>query len=273
MTPHIHPRIVEWLFPAIRQFNRSFDISQLLNWCDLHLRKSDSFLAPAIIALREGAARRMALCSSVRLISIGNGCYPWMQLNRFGLRNDITLADDQLPFNLAFSRPAGIAKAIGDDFSEFHDPTKYRIVTSAQGIQLGSHSSYSMAFNHECEPHLFEDNFSGLRAIYCDRADRFIRTCHAGRRCFVFIPVAPEDVPMVASALRRKSKDDLYRIVALDHRPEPTHEAADDFTRVIHIPYPSKNYFWVNDSNSQDGVVFDIRVRDAIERVMEEIAA
>lgn len=250
------------------------DLVFLLRRCLSFLDPSEP-LANVLQVLVNDYGEVSQLARQVRLVSLGSGCYPWLQLNRFMLRHADNL-DLQMPFNLSVTIEGGVTAALEDELAGFSEPTEYESVSIVRGIPCPRHKRYSVLFNHDCDDEFHEAAFSKLRALCASRASAFIR-CIRNQR-IVFVSCAPQfaQLKRLESAVAELTGHDRYRLLILAHqhdgRPDWPH-ALMPTTRAIHVPFPLSGYNWTLQDHTPEGYAFDLAVRDAVLSTMRDLAA
>lgn len=215
-----------------------------------------------------------ALASAVRLISLGSGCYSWMQPNRFMLRR-VCEADLLMPFNLCASVEAGIATALEDGLAGFLDPSQFDLTTIVRGIPVPRHRRYAVLFNHDCDDAFLADGMAELHALCATRARAFLQHAVSGPRVFLCLMPNFADAHRLERALAELMQDNEYRLLLLASQ----HGDAPDWpaprlrtTRMVHVPIPAPGYNWAFDDNTPEGYCYDLTVRRVILDAMRELA-
>jgi hypothetical protein len=210
------------------------------------------------------------LSNRVNLLSLGNGCYGWMQLSRMGFRNNIFESRHWSPFNMSQWTLAGAILGIREQFVSLQDVNKYKVMKGADGAPVAYNTAYQALFNHEGGGEFIANDFEGLRKRYASYCEQFKKSW-SGRRCYVFVNWRVEPVAELQRLIEEKTQDDQYRLIVLDTAikpadPGPLHP----LTRYYHVPRPNPNYFWVNDGSSPEGITFDLQIRSIVKQVMVE---
>nr|WP_314074250.1 hypothetical protein [uncultured Roseococcus sp.] len=271
--PVVWPYAADPILRHVRGTGLQDAARDLLAGCLPHL-DPDTPLAQQATTLLRGYDEALAVASKVRLISLGSGCYPWMQPNRYMLRH-VDAVDALMPFNMSVTVESSIVLALEDGFSAFFDAAAFDRTTITRGIPVGRIRRYAMLFNHDCDEDFLRDGMAELRARCARRAHNFLAEACTGPR--VFLCVLPEvtDLHRLETALAGLMRDEAYRLLVLLTSPSekpglpaprlPT-------TRVVPLPVPSPSYNWTLEDGTPEGIRYDLAMRQTVLDTMRELA-
>ncbi|KAA0971637.1 hypothetical protein FPY71_00405 [Aureimonas fodinaquatilis] len=214
------------------------------------------------------------LASAVKLISIGNGCYGWLQANRYMLR--FAEPDDCLvPFNMSVFPLAGMIAALSDGLAGFDDASQYSTASVYRSVPMVRHKRYTALFNHECDTFFLEDDAAPLRAFYSQRAASFLKKQCIGPRVYVCIQSDFANLEDVEQALAGLMQDDEYLLLFISYQfgacPDMPAKRLPT-TRLVHIPLPETGFNWSVSDRTAAGVRYDLAMRAAMRHAMLEVA-
>jgi len=223
--------------------------------------------------LVEGYAEAVSAATQVRLISLGSGCYPWLQPNRYMLRR-VDAIDAMMPFNMCVAIESGIVAALEERFEAFFDAGAFDATTMLRGVPAGRLRRYAMLFNHDCDDSLLSDGLAGLRAVCAARAEAFLNHACSEPRVFVCDLPVVADLHRLETALAALMQDDSYRLLLLisskgeaPELPVPSMPT----TRVAHLPLPWPAFNWTLDDDTPEGIRRDLRMRRIVLNTMQEL--
>jgi Putative papain-like cysteine peptidase (DUF1796) len=214
------------------------------------------------------------LAEKVSLISLGAGCYGWLQLNRYLLRK-VDAVSNSMPFNMSANTIENACRMMEDDFNQSSSPHSYSAAPSVQGIPMPRSIPYGFLYNHECDNIYFENDFERLRDLNRGRAASFRNYGCSGPRVYVLVTSWAVDIPRLERALAAYMQDDQYRLLLISTQ----FDAPTDWvrgcpnTRIAHVPVPHEGYTWTSGQSTQAGYDFDFAVRTIVRKTMLEIAA
>ena len=256
--------------------------SSLVGLHDLARRAFDEALnrgsASATPALNERIALAQANSAEqdaglVSVISIGENCYPWMVMNRWGVRTHALSTSTDGIFNLAQSSIDGCASIIAGTGADLMDRNDLQSVIKSEGATpLPTNVKHGIEFNHEQGDDWVVDDFARLEARYAPRIANFQASLAGGApRVFVHYTENPGNMERLVNAITAVNGDDNYRVVIIDashlDRPAiPPHPLVD----IITVSRPRPDYIWYrpDDLESAEGIQFE---RVAVEKVLEAV--
>ena len=252
-------------------YGRSAEVLPLIEYADEILARDEHFLHALTRALRSDPERTDALVKSVKVLSLGEGCYGWLQLNRMGLRSDIMDESWLSPFNMLGGTVPSTERMLETRFSLFDEPTQWFQMTTSGGVPAAFHRAYKTIFNHECGSFL-EDERAPLIDRYRRWARQFLQSAARGKRVFVLIAYRSGDFAAIERLVDELAEDSAYRLLIINCQDDPeAWEPLRSTTRYVRMPLPRPDYVWVNDSESPEGVDFDLRVRERVLEAMAEV--
>lgn len=202
----------------------------------------------------------------VRIVSLGNNCFPWMVLNRWGLRADPASATEDTVFNLgqcSGHTAADVLRAPQDLIAA----SDLEVQRHPDGGPIPWHGRFAMLFNHEGGELWIADNFARLIDRYTPRVANLIDALEGDPRIFVYYVEGDPDLNDLVAAVADANLDENYTLVIVDTRPEPrARPASHPRLRYLEIELPSSTYIWhVPDQFDSDlGVRFERSVANAI---------
>lgn len=214
-----------------------------------------------------------ALAPFVPLISLGTGCHPWLQFNRYMLRK-VERADLAMPFNLMANASSSSTQMLEDGFCGLQDPSLYTLRPFLRDIPAPVHTGYSIIFNHDCDDEFIVDGMSALRRLYLARSRAFLQRT-SGPRVYVRVASVFGEVGRLEEALARHMQDDRYRLLLIScqrGRAPEMPAVSRPTTKMVHVPYPTANYNWAADYTTPEGCRFDLAMRRCVLDVMREAA-
>jgi len=274
-----HPAIInaataESILVHSRGLGMSASLRQMLSSCVQYL-KPDSPAGALARVLHDDARENEQLVSAVRLISLGEGCYGWIQPNKYMLRSADDL-DLLMPFNMLVSGELGVVSALEERCSHLVDPTYLRITRMVRDIPVQRNTRYGIFFNHECDDFYLQNEAAELCALYLRRVQHFLMSGCEGRRVYVITASEFEHVQRLERALAALMKDDLYRLLLIANCFDTSPRWPDRLlptTRVAHVPIPYPGYNWTTDAGKEDGYQYDLAIYRLIRETMAEVAA
>ncbi len=214
------------------------------------------------------------IADKVSLISLGAGCYGWLQLNKYLLRK-VDSISNSMPFNMSANTIENACRMMEDDFSRSSDPLSYTAAASVQGIPMPRSIPYGFLYNHECDDRYLENDFEVLRILNGERAAAFKNHGCSGARVYVLVTSWAVDVPRLERTLAAYMQDDNYRLllVSTQFGEPPGWVKGCPNTRIAHVPVPHEGYTWTSGQWTQEGYDFDLAVRKVVRDTMLGIAA
>lgn len=212
------------------------------------------------------------LKSPLPVISIGENCFPWMVMNRWGVRSNALSASADCIFNLAQSSTDGSASIISCAAADLVDSSHLESAVKAEGATpLPTNVKHGIEFNHEQGDDWVVDDFAKLKARYAPRIANFQASLSGGPRVFVHYTENPGNIERLVNAITAVNMDDNYRVVIIDASPvERAAIAPHPMVDIVTIQRPRTDYVWFrpDDLESADGIAFE---RVAAEKVLEAI--
>ncbi|MBR0641460.1 hypothetical protein [Plastoroseomonas hellenica] len=257
---------------AVRGTGLQPEAHEVLSIC-LKSLDPDSAITAMVRVLVSEYAEVAEIASQVRLVSLGAGCYGWLQSNRYMLRH-VGPQDQLMPFNLAVTIEAGVVAALEDELAGFRDPSEFHRSTMIRGIPVARHRRYAMLLNHDCDEELLADGMSALQALCSARAAAFRDHATTGPRVYLCTVSDFGNAHRIERALAGLMRDDNYRLllVADQHgRLSERPDAVLPTTRMVHLPVPSLGYNWHLGDRSPEGIRYDLAVRRAVLDSMREV--
>ena len=228
-----------------------------------------------LIRLRHEMAVQSAssdLVRDVAVISLGENCFPWSALNRWGLRSRDGIFEQESPFNLAQTTTNDIAHLLVDGTSSLIDPDLLSTLYDQNGTVRPLNAKYHFDFNHERGSRFVENRFGVHVERYENRIKKF--SSFLVERACVFVHYTERDGDLCAltSSLARASDHSDFRILILDawagkRNSLPTEEYCDYFR----IEFPFENYQWFQPDHwdSTEGVRFEMSIRNVVVQSMK----
>ncbi|MGQ0484403.1 MAG: hypothetical protein ACT4SY_03490 [Hyphomicrobiales bacterium] len=269
----LHSRWARHVFLGIQPYFQSYGLREILCWCLKHLEVAKDSCFLSANWLGENYAEHCNLTQSVFLIPLGEGCYGWQQSSRYGLIGSVAEERYQLPLNNVVSRISGTARAIDEGFSRLADPNSYSVMKSHNGSPIPGVHDYNMIFNHEGGSEYIENDFERLRQRNESRARLFMESCFRGRRCYFVISGRTAEFPALEKSISNRAEDSNYRLVmAYTGRTPAGWKPAQGTTRLVHVPLPHSQYFWVHDYCTEQGISHDLEAMSHVKHAMREVA-
>lgn len=272
-----HPEVWPYAAAPIVRYVRGTGLQdaarELLAGCLPHLDPVTP-VAQQATALLRGYDEALAAASKVRLISLGSGCYPWMQPNRYMLRR-VDAVDSLMPFNMSVTVESSIALALEDGLSAFSNATAFDRTTITRGIPVGRIRRYAMLFNHDCDEDHLQDGMAELRARCARRAHTFLTEACTGPRVFLCVLPGIADLHRLEAALAGLMRDDAYRLLVLltSSEGQPSLPAPQlPTTRLVPLSLPSPGYNWTLEDGTPEGIRHDLAMRQVVLDTMRELA-
>ena len=210
--------------------------------------------------------------SLVPVISIGENCFPWMVMNRWGVRSNVLSGAAECIFNLAQSSTDGCASIIACAGTDLMNRNDLEGVIKADGATpLPTNVKHGIEFNHEQGDDWIVENFAKLEARYVPRIENFQASLSGGPRVFVHYTEHPGNVERLVNAITGVNSDNNYRVVIIDasHLDRPM-IAPHALVDIITVRRPRPDYVWFrpDDLESVEGIEFE---RKAVKMVLKAI--
>ncbi len=214
--------------------------------------------------------------SGVRLISLGENCFPWARLAAWGLRRRTWAPSEQMPLNLGFQTgAAGCLPMLKSRFAELTDQPELSLLPNGDGCLFPFHRRYRYVFNHETGDYWVANNYERLRNRYNERIRNFFEFGCSGPRVYVYYLHRVATITGIEEALSDLAEDQNYRLVIVDVREiEEDWSPSDPRTTYLRTSLPWPGYIWyhADDFNSEGGVAFERTIHDTVRGVMEAMA-
>lgn len=228
-------------------------------------------VAAVLLREYEDTAR---IAAGVRLVSLGSGCYPWLQANRYMLRR-VDAIDSLMPFNMNVAVEAGVVAALETGLAGFFEADAFDRTTMIRGIPVGRLRRYGILFNHDCDAGFLADDMAELRALCAARARAFLDHAVAGPRVFFYWDGMFADLHRLEAAVAGLMRDQDYRLLLVATAPgdlsgQPAPKLPT--TRLVHVPMPHAGYNWTLEDHTPAGFRFDLAMRRAVRETMRELA-
>jgi hypothetical protein len=217
---------------------------------------------------------QLETCKRVKLVSLGQDCTPWENLNSWGLR--VELAEDwwRMPFSQSVWRPSGALAALEDRFEQLPEAKKYRYISSPRGLRIPHHREYGATLNHEgFLPGQSEESERVDYAVEDGalQARNFLDQGCRGPRLYLHWLKRPIDLERLEATLSSLARDDEYLLLVIDECRDPSWKRAASGDRLIvqettfeepEQEWASRVAQWIR----YEGVLVE-RILDAMDRV------
>lgn len=217
--------------------------------------------------------QRAMISHPVRVVSLGNNCFPWMVLNRWGLRPDPADPRDDCVFNLAQCSGYTAAAVVRapQDLIRREDLE----AVSPEGTPLPWHTRFGMLFNHEGGDLWIADDFAKLLERYRPRIENLVDSFSGDPRVFVYYVEGAVDLDDLVDAVSTANTDENYSLVIVDTRADRQPPARHDRLRYLPLDLPVPEYVWhVPDQfDSVHGVTFESAVAEAVLEEAQKLSA
>lgn len=224
-------------------------------------------MAAMLVAEYDEAAR---IARRVRLVSVGSGCYPWLQANRYMLRH-VDVLDSLMPFNMNVTVETGLIAALENGLAAFFDAGEYDLTTMVRGIPVARLRPYGILFNHDCDESLLASNLAKLRALCALRARAFLDHAVTGPRVLFCHCGTFTQLNRLEAAVAGLMRDHDYRLLLVSHLPGQTFPRLAT-TRLVHVPMPYAHYNWTLHDATPEGYRYDLAIRRIVLDTMRELA-
>lgn len=203
----------------------------------------------------------------VRLISLGENCWPWVKLAEWGLRPGADREEEQMPLNCGIQSTTGCIRLLEDNFFDMARPESLRMLPDATGVPLPYNKKYRFIFNHEAGSIWSDNEFAKLQARYETRRKNFNDFALEGPRVYVYYLHRTTLVGNIEDIIENISKDSNYRIVIVDVRSiDEEFEPKNEKTTYLKLDLPWPGFHWVNRAScdQERGVIFEKNIIDKI---------
>ncbi|GGE81997.1 hypothetical protein [Sphingomonas prati] len=203
---------------------------------------------------------------TIKVVSIGDNCLPWMVANRWGLRADPGADHEQSVFNLAQCAPETPSNLFASGLQSLLDPTQLATFPTDIGTPLPYHVSSGFQFNHEQGTAWCANDYQALRSKY-DGAISNLNDAFVGRaRIFVHYREKSGDMNRLIATLAALNKDQNYRILIIDPHRDTTEPVSQPHATMKRIALPAAEYVWFKpeDYESIPGIEFERQIATAI---------
>lgn len=217
-----------------------------------------------------------ACVADVRVISVGDNCFPWMVANRWGLRaNTSDKAEDSI-FNLGQCAPGTAAGLIAGRMGDLIDMRHLSVVRTPTSTPMPVHAS-GFQFNHQQGAEWCDGDFRMLRDRYTRKIENFQHS--SGRNGRVYLHYAEKegvDLNVLVAAIEAMRGGDMrYHIVIID--PKASGNPPRPHPRVTYssqaLPYPDYVWFMPTQYDLDLGINFERGVCAVIRSAMEHVMA
>jgi hypothetical protein len=211
---------------------------------------------------------------SVGAISIGENCLPWQLCQRWGLRSDDTMFDQESPFNLAQTTTNGVSQLFRDGLECLIDAALLSTATDTNGSLRPVNKTYYFDFNHERGPKFIENRYRLVVDRYKDRISKIRNFVENRPAVYVHFTERDGDLPSLVNSVKSFAKSN-YRIVLLDswHGKRPS-MLSSEVVRYRRVSFPRPEYRWFTPDHydSTEGVAFEQDIAEFVHDAMLDLA-
>ena len=218
-----------------------------------------------LVTAQANAASRAV--NTVSVVSIGENCLPWSLVQRWGLRSQDNMFDQEGPFNLAQTTTDSISALLKDGIDRLIDPISIVEAKNSDGIIRPLNVKYAFDFNHEQGNFFVHNEYSELISRYRSRISLF-KSSTSGPPCiYLHYTERDGDLEKLIGSVRGLLDDKRSKIIILDSWVEDRPSLA-RYDNVVYqrvkVPYSDYRWFRPEDFDSDGGVEFERAIQEVI---------